>query len=824
LDSTELLGFIGAIVLVAAFVVLGISIRRRRQLAAVTRQQTFLQRAADHLAGALAAAPGGFLIVAGQELLCSPSLALMLGRAGSDRIDLDSLLGAFAQPDAARLKADIETLTTSGTPFRIEIETAQGRRLAAAGDREARPKAGPAIIWFADVTDERRAAAAVAAELAEIKRSLAQMTAERAAHDAAAARKAADLTRKFETADAAASLYRDIVMALPIPIWWRDADLKVAGGNSAYARSVDADRIELAVNESREIAAGALPDRGRALAVKVLGGQKAESAAIRVAIGGERRFLEVTEAPLAERTQLGYAFDVSEHTETKAEFARHIQAHGVVLENLATAVAIFGADQRLMFHNTAFARLFRYDDTFLKTNPSLVELLEEARSRRRLPEVTDFRAYRQGQVRLFTSLIEPIEELMHLPDGATLRCRIVPHPLGGLLFQYEDVTDRLKLESSYNTLIAVQRATLDNLRQAVAVFGSDGRLKLFNSAFARVWNLPAEDLAAEPHMTAFTEVMERALPADVAGKMRERLLGELTERATSSGRMTRADGVVLDYSLVPLPDGNTLATFADVTDSYRVERALRERNEALEDADRLKTQFLANVSYELRTPLNTIIGFSEILTHKYFGELNQRQMEYGQGIIEASQRLLSLIDDILDLATIEAGFLELNLTEVSVAKLIEGVHGMLTPWARTQDIIFEVDVPTRIGSLIGDERRLRQAMFNVASNAIHYTPPGGRVKVAARREEGELLFIVSDTGVGIPESEQARMFEPFWRPGRGGRQTGAGLGLSLVKSIVQLHGGHVSIDSRPNEGTRITCHLPLRPPVERGLEQAASAD
>src|SRR5205085_7326742 len=168
--------------------------------------------------------------------------------------------------------------------------------------------------------------------------------------------------------------------------------------------------------------------------------------------------------------------------------------------------------------------------------PSLDELLGRLRERRRVPEYADFRAFKRQQLGMFTSLIEPLGELMHLPDGRTLSVSVSPHPLGGLIFVYEDVTDRLALESSYNTLIAVQRETLDNLFEGIAVFGSDGRLKLQNPAYRKIWALSETDLAGEPHIGGIVD-KTRAFYDDGVDwpAVREQVIAKITGQSESSG-------------------------------------------------------------------------------------------------------------------------------------------------------------------------------------------------------------------------------------------------------------------------------------------------
>ncbi|MDH3791440.1 MAG: PAS-domain containing protein [Rhodospirillales bacterium] len=593
--------------------------------------------------------------------------------------------------------------------------------------------------------------------------------------------------------------------------------------NLAYARAVDRDSDE-AVADGIELPGTALAEASRGLARRALETGAGNTENHHVVVAGERRLLELSEQPLADGTA-GCAFDQTTAEDLQGQLRRHIDAHAEVLETLGNAIAIYGPDMRLKFFNSAYAQLWRVDESTLAEEPHHNDVMEMMRERRRLPEQPDFPAYKAERLRLYSTLIEPLEEMMHLPDESTLRVTAAPHPFGGVLFTYEDVTVRLALESKYNELIAVQRETLDNLYEGVAVYGVDGRLKLHNPAFARIWKLPEALLEAEPHardvvakFRSFFDVPDEDWPDFI-----ERSVTQITEPGTHDGRQERADGSVVDWAQVPLPDGASLFTFLDVTDSIRVERALRERNEALETTDRLKSEFLANISYELRTPLNAIVGFAEILENKFFGELNERQLEYSRAIVESSQRLLALINDILDLATIEAGYLRLDVAPVDLNGVLEAIHTLGHERARSRGIELQLDCPKNVGRLMADERRLKQALYNLLSNSLKFTPEGGKVVIAVRRKGKEMQLSVTDTGIGIPPEQQAQVFDKFERGVGQGRQAGAGLGLSLVKSLIELHHGWVELESAPDSGTRVICHLPIEQPVEPALDVTVEA-
>ncbi|MEK7244873.1 MAG: ATP-binding protein, partial [Pseudomonadota bacterium] len=409
---------------------------------------------------------------------------------------------------------------------------------------------------------------------------------------------------------------------------------------------------------------------------------------------------------------------------------------------------------------------------------------------------------------------------MHLPDNTVLSLRALPRSGGGAIFVYEDVTDSLALRSSLATATRVQDVTLDNLHEGVAVFGGDGRLKLANREFARLWNLNPDTLAAGAHLADFIEAM-RPFRQDVEDwpLFRERLAGRLLSRRAGRGRIERSDDTVIDYATAPLPDGAVLLGYLDATDTARTEEALLERALAFEEAARLKSQFIANVSHEIRTPLTSVIGFAEVLAAGHFGALTPRQMDYAQHIFDSAQGLMTVVGDILDLASIEAGALELRLDAVDVHAMLVSVLGLVRERARRKELHLEFDAPTDIGWIQADESRLKQVLFHLLSNAIAFTPPHGGVRLLAAREGDEMALAVADTGVGIPLADQERVQLPFEKivPIRAGGlargagapgTSGAGLGLTLVRRLIELHGGTIALKSVPNRGTTVTCRLP----------------
>ncbi|HEV2677796.1 MAG TPA: PAS domain-containing sensor histidine kinase [Aliidongia sp.] len=669
---------------------------------------------------------------------------------------LDDLLARGpAMANAARTAFASLALTGKGETVRLPFEDGSGRAIELTLHRVTSTdhRLSFDLIWVTDISDREAA-------LAE------------------GARRAAERDRLAAALD-----------TIPVAVWWRDADFTITNGNARFRQLPDLATLARPTAESAVAAGGPQTTQG------TIAGEG----------GGP---FEVTEIPLADGGTVGFARDRGDIEQARSEIGRLGLAHREVLETVTTAIAIFGPDARLLFFNTAYERLWQLDRDFLDSEPFLPEVLDVLREKRALPEYADFRKFRAEQAALFTDLRSAREELLHLPDDRTLRQVVSRHPFGGLTFTYEDVTDRLALERSYNTLAEVQRATLDNLSEGLVVFGSDGRLALWNPAFAEMWLLQPHDLVNRPHISTLVDKMRPFYAEEAWETTKAEIVDRVISYTSYAGTLDRRDGLVLEINTIALPDGNVLLSYLDVSDSTRVRKALRDRNEALETAGRLKSEFIANVSYELRTPLNAVIGFADILSNQYFGPLNERQLEYSRGIFDSSQRLMSLINDILDIASVEAGQLTLDRTPVDVHAMLAGVLTLTRERAKHLQLNLAFDCPHDIGVVTLDEARIRQALFNLLSNAIKFTPPGGTITLGARRVGVEVALSVSDTGIGIAAELQAKVFESFERGQTDGRQVGAGLGLTLVQSFIEMHGGRVELDSATGGGTCVTCWLP----------------
>jgi signal transduction histidine kinase len=292
---------------------------------------------------------------------------------------------------------------------------------------------------------------------------------------------------------------------------------------------------------------------------------------------------------------------------------------------------------------------------------------------------------------------------------------------------------------------------------------------------------------------------------------------EARREAARSGERRRTlqhlrDGRILEIIHQPLPDGGMVSTFSDVTEQDAREAMLRKARETAEAASRAKSAFLANMSHELRTPLNAIIGFSEVMKGEMMGPLgSERYRSYANDIHGSGRHLLQLINDVLDISKIEAGKAELRDEEVNLGRVIDECASLIAPQASANALSITVDVPGELPDLRGDTRAVKQVLLNLLSNAVKFTPARGKVALSARvAAAGDLEIAVADTGIGIAQDSIDRIFEPFYQVDSdlSRRFEGTGLGLSLVKGLVEMHGGTVGVRSEPNRGTTFTITLP----------------
>jgi len=686
--------------------------------------------------------------------------------------------GTWLPPEPAlQIDHAIDALRENGEAFLLHLTTLNGHTIEALG----RAIGGQAIVRIRELSGLRR-------ELAETN-------------------------LRYRTLAEETELLRGLIAAAPWPIWTKQADGSLGYANSAYARATDAADVTDAVRRGVEL----LDSSARTEMDRALSQTSTFNARLPIVVGGERRFYDV-HARQMRGGSAGIAIDASEATALQAALVRMAEAHRRTLDQLSSGVAVFDGQRRLAFYNDSYRRLWDLDRNFLDGNPDDSSVLDRLRAARKLPEQPDFRAWKAKLHEAYRA-IDLHKDTWYLPDGRALSVVTTPNPEGGVTYLFDDVTESLDLARRFDGLIRVQRETLDSLAEAVAVFGSNGRAQLFNPAFARVWKLSPEALREQPHIETIIQWCQPLFDEPATWRQLQEAITAIENRSEVALKLERKDGSVVHCMTMPLPDGATMLTFQDITDAENVERALRERNEALETADQMKVDFVHHVSYELRSPLTTIIGFSHFLSDPLTGPLTPKQAEYLGYITTSTNALLAIINNILDLATIDAGAMTLNLGPIDIRKTIDAAAEGVQDRLATEHIRLDIEVDAQIGQFVGDERRVVQVLYNLLANAVGFSPPNQSVTLRARRTEHSIIFTVTDHGPGIPPDVKDKVFDWFESHSNGSKHRGAGLGLSLVRSFVELHGGKVWVDSTVGIGTVVTCDFPIDQTAQRSAAE-----
>ena len=738
------------------------------------------------------------LVRADGKIEAPPRLAQWLGLEGVPQFlsELTSVSGELGLPAAqlAELTEAVRRTQRTGAPFRMAAVPMGSRRSLALRGHLADPQISPggaALVWVFDASDSE----------GELKHLRGQ--AERAKNDFSA--------------------LVGLIEAAPMPMWFRGPDGTLRLVNSAYVRAVggaSGDDVVAAGTELVERIEGlSAGEVALAAAAKGAPSERVVSATITDAAGaGTRRMMRVSDLPLGPEGIAGYAIDIEDMEELARNFRAFRAAQRSMLDQLSAGVAQFDAKRQLVFANQPFQRHFALPNSVLHPSarqgpPVFERLLDAARDAARVPEVRDYPAWRRERAQWFAAAGAQ-EEAWPLSDGTHLRLVAQPMPDGGLLLIAEDRTETLRISAMRDTLLRTRTATFDSLFEAVAVFAPDGRMQLWNRLFASVWGLDSDFLDTHPRIEKLLERVGSRLakPAQAKG-VGDVVRAATLERKQTGGRVSLADGRTLEFAGVPLPDGNGLLTVLDITDSQKAEDALRERNAALTEADAMKTRFLANMSYEFRTPLTSIGGFAELLEAGLGGDLAPAGHEYVQAILTSVARLGEQIESVLDLSQSEAGMLPLAREEVELLPFVTRIAEERAKVLQDAGLTLDLRGDRGAGKVAADPRRLARALGHLIDNAIAASPRGGRVLVELSRRKvkgkSRARIVVSDNGPGMDGATLARALEGLKLSADGkAMERRQGLGLPLAHQLIEAHGGTLQLASEPGQGTRATVELP----------------
>jgi two-component system cell cycle sensor histidine kinase PleC len=502
--------------------------------------------------------------------------------------------------------------------------------------------------------------------------------------------------------------------------------------------------------------------------------------------------------------------DLTEHERALEEKTTHLTA---VLASMDQGMLVLDQHTNIRTWNQRAVDLLNLPPNSLRVGMPAVEMIRLIDERKGESPAEIARS-------IATRLDEFLGGAPRLIDGPTLDGRVIerhslPMPDGGLIVIYNDVTERKRRDDVITENSALLSATLDNMDQGLVVIDSAHRAKLWNNRLIEMFKLPPDVMrVGRPFRDVMRYFIESAgTPADqVEERLAERMV-ELEGEPMPVLDRHRADGRVIERRRRVMPQGGSVITYGDVTARKRGEVALRHAKEEAEIASRSKTEFLANMSHELRTPLNAIIGFSDILARQLFGPLGQdRYTEYAKDIHDSGQHLLSLINDVLDISKIEVNKIDLAVEPIDVPAAIDSCLRLMRDRATAAGVTIGVKMPDTLPPFVGDDRRVKQILLNLVSNAVKFTPAGGQVEIRVEADDDGFSLVVADTGIGIAKSDIETALRPFGQIDSSLARSyqGTGLGLPLARSMAELHGGRLDIESEPGKGTTVTVRLPAK--------------
>lgn len=695
------------------------------------------QHAADRSVsgGAALIADAGVVTAANAEALAILGAGPGSGTGTPVGQPLTEVLAQHLGDGAEEVLAAVERLNRDGTALQLVAHHADGSLIELTGKplgglvwlglREAIPPgAGPSPgPGLGPTRDRTPAAAAPAAALVDDG--------------------ASGPTRPVARPDREAADMAVLLAGAPLVAWSRDADgalaWAVGGLNDAHGQPL-----------AQQAAEAATARLGAAQPAE--GGSRARLEL--PAADGRLAVLDVVETARPEGGCFGFAVDASAALESERTLARFVRTMTETFAHLTVGLAIFDRNQTLAMFNPALVQMWQADPAWLARRPSLSEIIYTLRANRRIPETANFHAWRRRLTGLFanTEAVD-YEELWHLAGGSDIRVLARPHPHGSLAFVFDDVTERLRLERQYRHSIDLYRATLDRLDEGLAVFGPDGLLQLVNTAFHRIWGTDAETVRPATHAR---DVLPLVRGLTVETEVWSRLMTFITSEATRqawTARLTLGNGRLLRARFARLPDGSTMAVFGDVTDRERIALTLRERNVALESAEEMRTAVLDRISHRLRTPLNTIYGFAQLISDSRFGALSEAKRKYADAIVDSSRHLMIAIDEVTELAALEVGQRSESAADPPLGETLILTGRLLEKRAVEEGVSLRVVPPDYDVHLPGDAGRLRQIVFSMVTDAISRCRDGGAVELAARPAPGGGIDIF--TNEVLPAGRQA---------------------------------------------------------------------
>ena len=572
---------------------------------------------------------------------------------------------------------------------------------------------------------------------------------------------------------------------IPMALWHRNAQGRIDYCNETYAHALDCSTAKI-ITENLELFSKNDINLHK-LSEHSLAKQQPSISRQYAVVQGKRRFIEVGIYPIAETfSTVGYALDCSETEELSSKLSFTTSAYHEIFNTISIPIAVFDEHKNLNYYNAAYTKLFDFKESFLEKNITFADILDDLRTRKKIPEHANFKEYKRKRAELFKNIIKPIEEFIDLPNEDTLRVRIAPYPLGGLIFVYENITDKLNLERGVNTLLAVQKETINHLYEALIVIEKNGKIQFLNKSMEQLFNIQnAKTLVGAP-FNAWTAIFKNFfLDEKQHANWTEYLSSLFINRHPISERLFLLNELVINWFYTPLPDGSHMLGFLNVSEEWNNERQLKAHSLDLEKKNTLKQNYINQVTHELQKPINNIIGFSNSLAQQLFGTLNEKQLHYCQLIENNTENVKFLIDDVLCLIGLDQYSLTITPQPFILHNMLSALRSMIEPIFQEKGVDFTISNNSTQTKVIGSEKHLKQALFAIIKDLIVYTPEGDSINIKIKNNN-EVKYLTIEIRA------------PYHKKFNAEDQT---LGYTIARRILDAH--HVKLHQQYNVDIQI---------------------
>ena len=593
---------------------------------------------------------------------------------------------------------------------------------------------------------------------------------------------------------------------LPVYIWQKNRNLQVTYCNEAYAKALEASKDYVIANNVKLISAS----RRGVYVDQSLYSNKPKKSTEHVVINGSRRLLSIEETPFTkDGKSTGVAIDVTDNEEIEINFRNYQKHTEEVLNNISVPVAIFDANTILVFANQAIIRMFSVAEVDIYKNYKFADIMNYLLTRGSIIASEDILKYKEKAKELFQEVIEPHCTTIHLTNGNVLSVTVTPNHSGGLVFMFEDITDKVQLERKINSVSSVYEKTLDTFSEGAIILESDSKIKIANKVALDLWRKEK----IEAYIGDFFQNSSQLLTADSKIQLMDTsLLAMISERVAFSKQLQFLSGETIRCEYMPLPDGLGIMRFVNISDTVNLTKTIEEKKVITEQIDRLKFNLISNISHEMHASIQTIAGFADILCNKYFGELSEQQMEYCYGISNTIKNLSDTIDAVIELANMEAGQMKLSYADAKLLKIIQTAISLVNDVAKKQNISISTNFEDPEFDVYLDEKSITKALFYLINHSMQELSSGNKINilVTINNDQGDFEIAIKDDGTLLPADELENIQQ--WLADNSQYnylEHSLDFGLALANNIVKLHKGALDVQSDEASGNVVICKLPI---------------